>query len=258
MKIQYQSDLHIECFDEEITYQIPTTDADVIVLAGDIGDTSQKSVDWVLEATKNKPTVFCLGNHEGYDQCWQEAIAAWSSALKGSHVHLLNNNAIVLEGTQFIGSTLWTDYCLLGAHRQAEATLESANRMNDHRLIKFLEDGTVRRFQPSDALALHMESINYFRTTLKKPFEGKRVIVSHHAPSIRSIPVEYHEYVLCGAFASDVEAFIECYRPHAWIHGHLHSTFDYVVGDTRVVCNPRGYEGHELNEAFSPAMTMTI
>ena len=49
-----------------------------------------------------------------------------------------------------------------------------------------------------------------------------------------------------GGYHSNLEEFIMD-RPNIklWTHGHTHEDFDYMVGDTRVVCNPRGYIGYE-------------
>ena len=124
--------------------------------------------------------------------------------------------------------------------------------MNDHRLIQWLENGEKRLFTPKDAQVLNAETDAFLRETLKKPFDGKRVIITHHAPSIQSIPPEYRSHNLCGAFASNYETLMNTHKPNAWIHGHLHQNFSYKIGDTQVVCNPRGYEDHELNTDFNP------
>ncbi|MCY4044023.1 MAG: metallophosphoesterase [Cellvibrionales bacterium] len=258
MKIQYQSDLHVEFFNNTITYQVPATDADVLVLAGDIGDTSQRTFDWIKAQSQNKPILLCLGNHEFYDQCYQEALIQWQAAMKDSSVHLLHNNTVIIENTQFIGATLWTDYAILGALTQEAAMHEAGRRMNDHRLIQWLDKGKKRLFTPKDARALNAETDAFLRETLTKPFDGKRVIITHHAPSIQSIPVEYRSHNLCGAFASNYETLMATHKPSAWIHGHLHMNFAYKIHSTQVVCNPRGYENHELNPNFNPKAVLII
>jgi Icc-related predicted phosphoesterase len=258
MRIQYQSDLHIEFFKQDITYQIPATDADVLVLAGDIGDTSQRSFDWIKSQNQGKPILLCLGNHEFYNQCYQKALLQWCQAMEGTQVHLLNNDRVIINNTEFIGAPLWTDYAILGDPTQESAMDEAGRRMNDHRLIKWLENGKQRLFTPNDARLLNEETEQFLQNTLKKPFPGKRVIITHHAPSIQSIPIEYRSHNLCGAFASNYESLMTTYQPNAWIHGHLHSNFAYNIGSTQVVCNPRGYEDYELNANFNPKAMLAL
>jgi hypothetical protein len=55
-----------------------------------------------------------------------------------------------------------------------------------------------------------------------------------------------------GGYASNLSEFILDHpRIKAWTHGHMHQQFDYMVGDTRVVCNPRGYPGEvEFDDNF--------
>lgn len=257
-RILYQSDLHVEFYKGNISYQIDCEGADIIVLAGDIGDSTQKSLDWVLKAAQGIPTVMCLGNHEAYDTALQQALRFWKDGLAGSHVHLLENHSVEICGVQFIGATLWTDYAVHGEDTVASAMEEAGRRMNDHRLIQFEAAATPRLFTPEDALAAHRQSIKYLRSAMAKPFEGKRVVVSHHAPSIQSIPAIYRDHNLCGAFCSDLEMLMLEHKPDAWIHGHLHMNFDYRVGQTRVVCNPHGYFDHELNKDFDPKAMLNL
>lgn len=44
--------------------------------------------------------------------------------------------------------------------------------------------------------------------------------------------------------------------PTLWVHGHVHHRNDYMVGDTRVVSNARGYPGEETG--FDPCFTVEI
>ena len=70
------------------------------------------------------------------------------------------------------------------------------------------------------------------------------IIVSHHAPTRRSVHEKYHNDPLNVCFANDLEKQILNMKkpPKLWIHGHTHDDFDYMIGDTRVICHPRGYK----------------
>jgi len=79
----------------------------------------------------------------------------------------------------------------------------------------------------------------------------KRVIVTHHAPSIESVASIYREHRLTPCFASNLDGLIKSSEAAAWFHGHVHHTVDYQIGDTRVLCNPRGYIPEEPNKDFA-------
>lgn len=249
--IQYQSDLHLEFEHGLISYELPDVGADVIILAGDIGVSSRVNFDWVLEQTRGIPTIFVLGNHEPYRNCLQKAKQEWKSAMAGSHVHVLDNESIELAGVRFIGSTLWTDFQLFNEDPCSALNLARA-KINDFRLVEFEQAGLKRMFTPEDSRELHLDAIEFYRNELSKPFPGPTVVVSHHAPSIESLPESYRNDEIRAAYASDLSAFIDKYQPEAWIHGHLHNSSDYKMGGTRVLCNPRGYFPRSLNTDFNP------
>ncbi len=83
-----------------------------------------------------------------------------------------------------------------------------------------------------------------------QPFDGKTVVVTHHAPSPRSVHPRYAQDLLTPAFASDLEGLMDASRVALWIHGHTYEAFDYRVHGTRIVCNPRGYAPDQLSEGF--------
>ncbi|MAC48609.1 metallophosphoesterase [Oceanospirillum beijerinckii] len=255
--IQYQSDLHLEFEHGFISHTLPDVNADVIVLAGDIGIASRLHFDWVLEQTRGIPTVFILGNHEPYRSCLQLAQQEWKEAMAGSNVHVLENEVVELCGVRFIGSTLWSDFQLFNEDPSIAQDL-ARMRMNDFRLVEFEHKGLKRMFTPEDARNMHLESMDFFNQELSKPFSGPTVVVSHHAPSIESLPVSYRDEPIRAGYASNLEHFIELHQPDAWIHGHLHNTSDYCIGKTRVLCNPRGYFPRSVNPDFDPEIVLEL
>src|SRR5262249_10274772 len=128
-------------------------------------------------------------------------------------------------------------------------------RMNDFKLIS-LENDPSKSFTPEASVALHRRSRAFLRRMLNAPFDGPTVVVTHHGPHPNSINARYLSDVLNPAFGSDLAALIESGRPKLWIHGHVHSSFDYRVGATRILCNPRGY-GNE-NPGFDPLLVVDI
>jgi hypothetical protein len=121
--------------------------------------------------------------------------------------------------------------------------------LNDHRQID-LEVGKMDRFLPLHARAQHLQSRAWLDRVLSEPFAGDTIVVTHHAPSSKSVSPQYAGDPLTPAFVSDVEDLILAHQPRYWIHGHVHQSFNYRLGRTQVLCNPRGY-GRENAKDFS-------
>jgi len=105
---------------------------------------------------------------------------------------------------------------------------------------------------------IHHKSINWLKQEVEKYRNQKLVIVTHHAPSMLSVPEHYKEEILSAAYASHLDEFVANSGAKLWIHGHTHTPFDYKIGDTRVICNPRGYCPYEPNEEFIPDLVVEV
>ena len=125
----------------------------------------------------------------------------------------------------------------------------------DHQKIA-REDGSWVRWSPADAHAAHQTARTYIESVLEVEHDGPTVVVTHHAPSPLSISPQFFGSPLNPAFASDLTATIMRYQPDVWVHGHVHHSAGYLVGETQIVCNPRGYEGE--NPDFDPALILDI
>ncbi len=248
MKLHILSDLHTE-FE---TLTPPPTDADVVILAGDIG-VRERAVQWSLNTFKDKPVIQIAGNHEFYGgslgKTWQKML----KAAQGSQIHLLSDNAVVIDGVRFLGCTLWTDYHLTGNFPLAQ--WDAQQTMNDFRKIR---DEQFRKVRPYQLAARHAHSKHFLQTQLAQPFDGRTVVVTHHAPSSLSIHERYKQSPshLNACYASHLEMLMG--GVDLWVHGHTHDSFDYMIGQTRVVCNPRGYHPIELNPDFNPALVIEV
>ena len=113
-------------------------------------------------------------------------------------------------------------------------------------------------FSPADSAAQFQQSTRWLERKLDEPFDGKTVVITHHAPSMKSIHPRFAESLLNACFVSDAEYLLGGDRVSLWIHGHTHDSFDYSVDGTRVICNPRGYAKHGVNEnaAFDAAFVV--
>lgn len=251
MKVHAVSDLHCE-FGKMNQRNYTPPECDVVILSGDIW-TGVQGVIWANE-TYDCPVVMVGGNHDFYNREHSSHVAALKAKAEGTNVHFLENDSVVIDGVRFLGATLWTDYNLFG--RQPLDMLEAQNVMADFRTIFQDKDNGVY-MKAHDFLRLHQESVRYLTEQLSD-HDGKTVVVTHHAPSSLSIHDRYMNDPVSAAYASRLEHLMLDHAPVLWTHGHVHSSFDYKVGDTRVVCNPRGYVGHELNPDFNDQLVIEV
>lgn len=249
MKLHILSDLHLEFS----TFEPFATDADVVVLAGDIGKKSNGLI-WAREKFPGKEIIYVPGNHEFYGAQRQDTLALMRIAADQCKVHLLDNNEVVINGVRFLGSTLWTDFKLFGDESQQLAMSEGQNGLNDFRLI---HEG-IMLFSPARSIKLHEHSLAWLTEKLDTPFDGKTVVVTHHLPSAQSVVERFKDSLLSACFASELDLLFG--KMDMWIHGHTHDNLDYVANGTRVICNPRGYVTYRglENFHFNPKLVVEI
>lgn len=232
MKILVYSDLHTEFG----PFSPPDVQADVVVLAGDT-HVGIKGVDWAQAAFPDVPVIFVLGNHEFYKKPYPNIITKLKAAASGSNVHVLERDRVEIDGVSFLGCTLWASFNLFGD--RFVAGVSSVDVMTDFKKIRVAPD--YRRMRPSDMSKWHGASVSWLVKELDSSQSTECVVVTHHAPSPQSLAADWADDVVNAAYASDLEQLIRQYGPALWIHGHIHRPSDYMVGKTRVVCNPRGY-----------------
>lgn len=242
-------------------------DADIAVVAGDIDAPIVKAVAYLQRTVaRHMPVVYVAGNHEHYSYTVEEEFdrAREHLAIRRDDcnpVYLLEDETVTIEGTRFVGATLWTDYELYVGDREGKArdieiatAMDAARRMiNDHRRITTAPEGErLTGFAPRHARCRHQQSRAYIEATLAQPFDGPTVVVTHHAPHPDSVEPRFRRSAVTSAFASDLSDVIDRYGPDLWVHGHVHSSHDYTLGRTRVVANPAGYviDGRIENPAF--------
>jgi len=240
MKILILSDLHIEFED----YQIDISEVDVVVLAGDI-HVKEHGYHWAEKNIKNIPVIYVLGNHEFYGKAYPKLVGKLKEEAKGSNIHILEKDAINIDGIEFLGCTLWTDFELFGDPRIAG--YECQQVMTDFKKIRL--SPKFSKLRSIDVASIHRQSISWLSNELEKADCKNCVVVTHHAPSKQSVPEHYKENIISSAYASNLENIIEKYKPNYWVHGHLHNSSNYSIGETQIICNPRGYSD-ERNDSF--------
>ena len=253
MKLNILSDLHLGfgAFDR------PENAADVAILAGDISR-PREAAAWALGF--RKPVLYVLGNHEFYGSSIEGAANELKRLCAGTHVHVLDDSEIVVGGVRFLGSTLWSDFDLFGDGPQRAAAMAEARRLlRDFSRIR-IGAAADAVFTPDDCSALFKRHAAWLGERLDAAPAGPTVVITHHAPSRKSIHPRFADSLLNACFVSDAEHLLGARRVQLWIHGHTHDSFDYLVNGTRIVCNPRGYakDGVNENPRFDPNLIIEV
>ncbi|CAN1724882.1 protein of unknown function [Hyphomicrobium sp. 1Nfss2.1] len=243
------SDLHIDV-NARTPWEIPEPrpEHDVVIIAGDICQGLGRGVRWIAEhGLDGKPVIYVPGNHEYYGFDFDaERAAGRAAAEQFPNIHVLDRDVVAIDGIVFLGATLWTDYRLFGERSVDAAMMRAERTMNDHRAIRRQD----RLWEASDALAEYELSAKWLDMQLAA-HSGGCVVITHTAPSLRSIAAQYQADLLSAAFASNLDHVVE--RTRLWVHGHTHATRDYQLGECRVVSNPRGYTRFDEDVGFKPA-----
>jgi predicted phosphodiesterase len=251
MKIQVLSDLHLEHF----AFEPVATDADVIVLAGDIC-LGTRGIAWARQVWADKQIVFVPGNHEYYRSEIGFENEQMPLAGRIYDVHVLNRAEVIIQGVRFLGCTLWTDFALFGEAERPWAFQAALNGLTDFRVVDY---GSYT-FMPQDSAVFHAQDVAWLTQKLiHEPFAGETVVVTHHLPAWHSVSERYQKQLLSACFASRLEHLMG--YSQLWIHGHTHDSLDYTLNGTRVICNPRGYckAGQAPENAdFNPALVIEL
>jgi Icc-related predicted phosphoesterase len=247
MKIRYISDLHLD-FDKNNFWYPSECEGDLdttLIIAGDlwsglkhIKQIGDDGMSWLGRVSKKfKYVVYVLGNHDLYNERLDTAADKCIQLHKEQgldNVFLLENSVITLDGVKFAGGTLWTDY----GRRDSISMMEAVNYMNDYRLTRVGNE--YRKMKPIDCLKI-------FDATKKTIFSsGADVVVTHMAPSYQSVNDKYRntrDELSNTWYYSELSAYILDSGVKLWCHGHMHDVVEYKIGETSVVCNPRGYTG---------------
>jgi Icc-related predicted phosphoesterase len=209
-----------------------------------------------------KFVILIMGNHEHYHGDYAETASVIQTLVSEfSNIHFLNKEWRIINGVLFFGGTLWTDM----NNEDPETMSQIAYMMNDYRGVKnsnrttqyrvpsldnpngFTYKERTANFTPEDSVVDHKEFLIKLDEVLALHPDLPTVVCGHHAPSKASTHPRYKTEVLMnGAYSTNLDNFILDRRQiKLWTHGHTHEDFDYMIGTTRIVCNPRGYDGYE-------------
>lgn len=280
VRLQLISDLHLERQTDFQTTAMPGVD--LLVIAGDVGSYQAGSKlvtdDFGLgrfspkrEGAPWPRVLYVPGNHE-YDGIeYTVAHARLRQTCADLGIEWLDRERIDIDGVRFLGTTLWADFDALAA-LEATPTKQLAAREKAFRAANFylrrystLIDGEHMLAERQRDLALECQA--WLRDALAQPFDGKTVVVTHYAPSLRSADPRYGLAPGTAGFCNSLDELL----PYAdlWLHGHLHCMQDYVVESTsgprgdlphrcRVVANPLGYANKGEQDDFRPDLVIEL
>lgn len=259
MRLLILSDLHLEVWRQfGPKFDTSVSQPDLVVLAGDI-HTRARGPDWAALTFPEIPVLYVAGNHEFYDDTLNLThLAIREKCANLSNVHYLDCGEFVFNGVRFLGATLWTDFSLFGSENRSGAMVDAGLAMMDYQRISLGSAGS-RKLRPEDTARLHAEQKAWLVEKLDEPFTGPTVVITHMAPSRQSVAPEYASDSISAAFASCLDDLVS--KPQLWIHGHTHTSFDYLIGHCRVVANPLGYMtkgGNAENIAFDPGLIIEV
>ncbi|MFC7435580.1 metallophosphoesterase [Hydrogenophaga bisanensis] len=278
MRIQLLSDLHLEAnpdFRPE-----PAPDADLLVLAGDIGSYQRRrdgsvmpEPDWGLRRFSPLaaygawpvPVLYVPGNHE-YDAIDLDAgHAALRQTCERLGIQWLERESAVIDGIRFVGTTLWSDYDALVDHANARGTDPLTHRLRQrekaYRAANFylrkMDGRRLGRLFDAEAMRdLGLACQDWLRGALQQPFDGPTVVITHFAPTLLSADPRYGLTPGTAGFCNALDGLLA--HADLWLHGHLHCPLDLQVGRCRIVANPLGYADKGEQATFRPTLTIDV
>jgi len=257
MKIKLWSDLHLEFRENKFDHLWSDKSSDeldtTLLLAGDIG-VGMGGTEFVTEMCKHfKHVLRICGNHEFYDHDHDSIIAGWTEFEETGpdNFHFLNNDWRELDGVRFLGGTMWT-----GMNNGDYRAISDAERgMNDYACIKHKGMSINPRF----TIMQHNKFMDALNEKLAEPFDGPTVVMSHHSPGNFLKRKQRQPYGVDHAYFADLEELIGNHTEiKLWVHGHTHENWDYMINETRVVCNPYGYHGYATNKGFDRDIILEV
>jgi Icc-related predicted phosphoesterase len=286
MRIKLVSDLHLEFSDINIQND---NNYDVLILGGDImiaqdlhdhpelsntsdqaaisagtglgrrQERAQRFRDFFKRCSFQFPhVIYIMGNHEFYHGKFYAGINYMrEECAKFPNVYMLEQDTKIIDDVVFVGGTLWTNM-----NKRDPLTMHAIEgMMNDFRIVRN-DKRSYAAMSALDVAIRHDRTLGYIKLIVEQHKDKKCVVVGHHSPSFQSVHDMYkHETLMNGGYHSDLSEFILDHPQIVlWTHGHTHYPFDYMIGETRIVCNPRGYEndGYSEDTGWNPNILLEI
>lgn len=251
MKFQLYSDIHIET---RGYFSVPKLDSDLIILAGDI-DVGLEGLMWAEELTRlhKKPVIYIAGNHEYYRHDFEILTQQMRDyAVQFDQLIFLEKDEFIFGGVRFLGTTLWTNYFHeLGDIEREKNILILDDALYDHKFIRHRSEA----FSAQRAYEEHLVSERWLRERLMEPFDGKTVVITHHAPSFRCNHIDFGMNLYSPGFASNLDELVA--MTDVWCYGHTHSNLDIQLGQCRLISNQTGYRKEKIPIPFREGLIIS-
>lgn len=258
MKFKLLSDLHLEFYGrttymglDQPMWKPEMTDEDaetVLLLAGDI-HVGFKAKEWIKDmCTRFHHVVYILGNHEFYNNELYAVKEGWHLVDMPDNFTYLDDGVVYFDNVRVVGGTLWTQVT------DPFMVWTGPKRMTDYQVTTVREYGKLRRMNVADTNKEHFETINAVTRLLAEEWAGKTVVMTHHLPHELCVHEFYKENSLNAFFMTDLDHVIKNFDIDVWCHGHTHTCVDVEVHGTRILCNPMGYHGVQLNQDFNEGL----
>lgn len=238
-KFQVMSDVHQE-FSKVPLIKKEDIVGEVLLLAGDI-TCGPARLEYLRDL--EIPIYYIPGNHEYYRASFPGALDYYKhyfEMVRAHNIRMFDRETHIHNNVRIIGATLWTDFLA----PMSSLVKDEAIIWEDQAFYcsKGMADfSVIFGFSVQLALEEHKKSLDYLKLMLGRKHDGPTIVMTHHAPSFKSSHPKYDSSYIKGGFCSNIDYVVEEYQPNIWIHGHTHESFDYFIGETRIVCNPRGY-----------------
>lgn len=254
------SDIHLE-MDTSATkqrdvtwYFDPGNRADTLFLLGDIGKDDEESYRAFLASCceKYQKIFLVLGNHEVYGSSFEETVARARELCRdccSGKLVLLERDTYDLPGLdiRIAGTTLWS-----------HVTEEQMSSIGC-----FIADfHAIQGWTVAENNRVHASSLQWLaEEALRALADNKKLIVmTHHAPLLRSCHSKHLGSPLSSAFETDLSEFIKA-NGHIklWLHGHTHHSDARMVGNALVLSNQYGYAADtDARETFDPMLKIDL
>ena len=240
MRILVTADWHIDLWQRSYRDLLNNNrsvfkDLDALIVGGDLANhpfqnwqSVLKQIGRLIDPSK---VYIMAGNHDYYhwDLDGDDKLRAFA---EDAGMTFAQKSSFVLGGVRFLCCTLWSDFALTGDPHGA--MIVGSKSMNDYQLIRV----GGRSASPQDTLRVHKDHLTWLSEAMAEPFDGRTVIVTHHAPSACATGAIDD---LTPSFTSNLDAWILQHSPHLWLFGHTHRNLQGRVGDTPIVNVSVGY-----------------
>jgi len=243
MNISLHSDLHVEMRGYDTGYPRIPANADVIALCGDI--CGECTPEWVATLSSRNPgrhILFVAGNHEFHGKIHADTLEMFRRYFDGhDYVHFLEKDEVVIDGTRFLGATLWTDF--MGPDIDEDTREFGVSLLKPE--YRRMGVSAYQCFDPEHIKGLHRETVNWLEERLKEEHDGHTVVITHFPPLRECVHGVFGEGARSVYFLNNLEHLMD-YKIDAWVYGHNHWNMDVMKGGMRLISNQLGHLGENM------------